>query len=98
MSKEINLKEILNKCHKEAIEGFESIHTKDFPVAYTPQALNAMREACNQVIDLCAENAMAFMVSPSMLQQSGIGNISLQFQTYPAVNKQSILATKDQIV
>lgn len=35
---------LLNQKHREAIKGMESIHTKDFPAAYTNTALDAMQE------------------------------------------------------
>lgn len=34
--------DILNCCHNEMIKGMESIHTTNFPMAYTDTALNAM--------------------------------------------------------
>lgn len=34
--------DILNESHRKRIKGLESIHTKDFPAAYTLTALDAM--------------------------------------------------------
>ena len=45
--KQINLEEILNKVI--------GIETKSD--AFKQEILNAMREACNQTVDLCVENA-----------------------------------------
>ena len=46
---EIKSKEdILNEQHRKAIKGFESIHTKHFPLAYQEAALNAMEVYAEQ--------------------------------------------------
>ena len=69
--KEINLKEILDKY----------IHISK-PVTYS-NALLAMKEACNQTVDLCADNA-------SIEIPQGI-------EIYIEFDKESILKTKNQI-
>jgi len=56
-----------------------------------------MLEACNQAIELCAENAMVEITNDIEL-----ANIKPHYQvkhgTYIIVDKQSILNTKKQIV
>jgi len=91
--KQVNLEEILNQfCGKHR---FDSMEKED--------VFEAMQEACNQTVDLCAENAKLkctndvhpkgypyFMHNPNGLKEEGDLMITC--------NKQSILDTKKQII
>jgi len=68
--KQVNLVEILKK--------FDPLNKKDT----TLTILLAMQEACNQTVDLCAENAETMHIGSGMY----------------LVDKQSILDTKKQII
>ena len=74
--KQIDLKQIL-EVYKTTVNG-NTVVTVD-------SALKAMQEACNQTIDLCAENA-----------ETDFDLLSYEEVRY-YVDKQSILDTKEQI-
>ena len=72
--KTVNLEEILiEKCAKRRWHLSNDLKT---------DLIAAMREACNQIVDLCAENAEAY---------ESVGD-------YPCVSRGSILNTKSQII
>lgn len=56
--KEINLKNILEKCMQKAGEQYISSGRL---VAYEHIILQAMKEACNQTVNLCTENTKTFL-------------------------------------
>ena len=73
--KQVNLKEILKRHIGEYVNS---------PVS--PNVLLAMQEACNQAIDLCAENAKS------------ITELHPRFGYVTTIDKESILNTKKQII
>jgi hypothetical protein len=80
--KDLKLRKILRKYYNlNKDESGDMIY-------YEWEILKAMKEACEQTVDLCAENAE--------------GDIDTDNETYciatGGVNKESILATKKQIV
>lgn len=77
--KEVNLENILiGKFHEAALKGVR------VDASGTYYIINAMREACNQAIDLCAENAELYYTDLE--------------QTEEDISVHSILRTKDQII
>ena len=73
--KTINLEEILNKALRNG--GFS------LDLISKPETLEAMREACNQTIDLCVENVTL---------------VESAFTWGHEINEESILNTKSQII
>ena len=77
----------------EAFDGFGNFESKEDVIAGLKQdpessidiILMAMKEACNQAIELCAENARTERVYPDL------------HPSYEIVDKVSILKTKDQL-
>jgi len=72
--KEINLEEILEKKLAGSDEHFLNYSKKEI--------LEAMKEACDQTIELCAENAKCESDGDYLI---------------PEIDKYSIIETKDQI-
>jgi len=82
MSKEINLKSILESELSEWIPAFEFDNPSDS--VSLDRALFAMKEACRQALELAAENAC-------------IINTGCGIWGYDEVDKESILETINQI-
>jgi hypothetical protein len=80
MTKEINLEEILEKHLAGSDEHFLNYSKKEI--------LEAMKDACDQTIDLCAENAK--------IKEIDLSNENDDHYEF-VVNDESILKTKDQI-
>ena len=86
---EINLEEILS---------FGETYEKDCNTVSVNDALIAMKEACNQTLELAAENAEIegfeykedWMIEPFNMRQDELGNIV-------AISKKSILDTIKQV-
>jgi len=55
----------------------------------SPNVLEAMQEACNQTVDLCAENAHT---------KVEMKVVELEMKFNDVIDKQSILDTKKQII
>jgi hypothetical protein len=84
MKKEINLEEILNSI-------VENTNPHGDRVFFKEDILKAMKEACNQVLDLAAENAYTKEME---VAESIHGGPSY---TYEIVDADSILQIKDWI-
>ena len=79
--KQVDLVEILRS---------RETYDKDHPTISIYDALEAMKEACNQAIDLCAENAVAIIfVKPPVIKND---------KYFAIIDKESILNTKKQII
>lgn len=86
--KYIKLKEIYeSRLYTESCSTDGVVNVKDV-------ALLAMRDACNQAIDLCAKNADTIFEDVCIKQRLRKGGI---FINEKVIDKQSILKTKDQI-
>jgi len=87
----INLEEILrNKIGYLGSEPNLSKLVKERATSY--DIISAMKEACRQTIELCAENATAKIIT------EWSGNTGSEYcDEYAVVNKQSILNTINQI-
>lgn len=84
--KQVNLEEILNKhlANKIILEvDWDDMHL----------IKKAMQEACNQTVDLCAENAEIINKKVDYTGERAGGSYYV-----PIINKESILDTKIQIV
>ena len=80
--KTIDLNAILNESIRKWEANIEPFNdNSSIDDAY----INAMREAVNQAIDMCAENARVERVYPDL------------HPSYEIIDKQSILQTKNQI-
>ncbi len=79
--KTVNLEEILKK-HSDA--WFNDVHPYNVDSDADEYRINAMREACNLTVELCAENARTTWEGSQI--DGGV-----------VINKQSILNTKNQI-
>lgn len=92
--KKINLEEILYK-HYNLMFAAYSVKDKDnkfTPVVDRNGALNAMKEACRQALELAAENAKLKTVKLS----EGVAGVILPTWK-DTINKQSILNTINEI-
>jgi hypothetical protein len=83
MKEKINLEEILEKHRQKFLK--ESVRFVDYQ-------LNAMKEACQQVLELAAENAR-IIDDPN----SYCGNTGSEYPPDQIVSKQSILDTIKQV-
>lgn len=95
--KQVDLEEILIKIFQPTSQDC-STPAQDLQLAITlnpdlNRIKNAMQEACNQTVDLCAENAEVGELHEVAESISGGPGY-----TYYEINKQSILDTKKQIV
>ena len=84
--KQVDLVEILRS---------RETYDKDHSTISIYDALEAMKEACNQAIDLCAENAI-LGYDRILVDDPKEGDEA--YKNFPKVNKQSILDTKKQII
>jgi len=97
----VNLEEILNRFNLHTYyraggnpKG-EMLHDIDCKFCgYESEVIEAMRQACNQTIDLCAENAT--FTNKLVTTETINGDIYSMFM--PELNEQSILDTKKQII
>ena len=88
--KQVDLKGILDKELK-----FLSVRVYQIEIA----CLRAMREACNQTVDLCAENVGFIETTSEKLNSEDYAPfITADDNTVWTFNKQSILDTKKQII
>ena len=82
MSKEVNLKEILEPY---------TLNVMGTTVVTVENALTAMEKACNTIIDLCLQNAdIQFYTSGDCGPPDKLSK--------PRIDRQSILDTKKQII
>jgi len=93
--KKINLDEIAS----EYLKG-HSLSTRLF---IYDSMINAMREACHQTIEMCAENARlesrVYMVGGNYISENlGQEVIIEEPNIYIGIDKESILSTKSQII
>ena len=86
--KQINLEEILNKVIW--------IETKSD--TFKQEILNAMKEACNQTVDLCVENAAINFIDLTSDKVFDYSECLVDDDVDVVINKDSILNTKNQIV
>ena len=86
--KQINLEEILNKVI--------GIETKSD--TFKQEILNAMKEACNQTVDLCVENAAINFIDLTSDKIFDYSECLVDDDVDVVINKDSILNTKNQIV
>lgn len=86
--KQINLEEILDKVI--------GIETKSD--TFKQEILNAMREACNQTVDLCVENAAINFIDLTSDKVFDYSECLVDDDVDVVINKDSILNTKNQIV
>ena len=88
--KEVNLEEILKNNGIDCLDGYVG------ETQYIVLVLEAMKEACEQAIDLCAKNANLDL-SDGDIAESFLVTDDTGFSFRITVNKQSILNTKTQI-
>lgn len=105
--KQVNLKEILLNAF---IQYKENYPEKKLSKAYTIEqfkdateiltvGMNAMQEACNQTINLCAENVGFIKTTSEKLNSEDYKPfITADDDTVWTFNKQAILDTKKQII
>ena len=86
--KQINLEEILDKVI--------GIETKSD--TFKQEILNAMKEACNQTVDLCVENAAINFIDLTSDKVFDYSECLVDDDVDVVINKDSILNTKNQIV
>ena len=104
--KQVNLKEILLQSFRDYVkENPESRLAKKYTIEQFEASVDimtvgerALQEACNQAIDLCAENAeLYYYDSESDVPEGEISTGDSEYGYY-SLSKKSILNTKKQII
>lgn len=86
--KQINLEEILKSKINEAIGSTTILNEFEFNIKKDVAIIEAMKEACKQVLELAAENARIKFIHDDM---------DLMYGGYETIDKKSILNIINQV-